>query len=295
MSRPPQEISPPQPSGRGNAPQSLFWPMRGKVAPVQYDILCRKCGYNLRGLSDRRCPECGEAFEPFEAGSGNIPWAQRRWIGFLDAFWHTVHLVLFDTAKLSKEAWNPHEPDEREAIAFRRLAILHAWVPITVLWIAAAKWVVPGPQLPYYIAAGAVVTLIWARWTSLLPVKFMRRQALPLDRYTRAVALSHYTSAALAVSAIHLLPLVASAIARMTGDRVIFRAVVMVWAAMVVWHIAQWLWSWASFSSGVMNWNRSMTFVFAILTGFLWVVASVVLLVLLPLGAGRIIARLLQF
>ena len=25
--------------------------------------LCQKCGYNLKGLTELRCPECGEAFE----------------------------------------------------------------------------------------------------------------------------------------------------------------------------------------------------------------------------------------
>jgi hypothetical protein len=26
--------------------------------------LCRNCGYNLRGLTEARCPECGKAFDP---------------------------------------------------------------------------------------------------------------------------------------------------------------------------------------------------------------------------------------
>ncbi len=25
------------------------------------ELRCRKCGYNLRGLTEPRCPECGEA------------------------------------------------------------------------------------------------------------------------------------------------------------------------------------------------------------------------------------------
>lgn len=31
------------------------------TSPPLTDTLCRKCGYTLRGLSEPRCPECGEA------------------------------------------------------------------------------------------------------------------------------------------------------------------------------------------------------------------------------------------
>jgi hypothetical protein len=27
-------------------------------------LVCKKCGYDLRGLTDHRCPECGQAFDP---------------------------------------------------------------------------------------------------------------------------------------------------------------------------------------------------------------------------------------
>lgn len=25
---------------------------------------CRRCGYNLKGLTEARCPECGQPFDP---------------------------------------------------------------------------------------------------------------------------------------------------------------------------------------------------------------------------------------
>ena len=27
-------------------------------------LVCKKCGYDLRGLTEHRCPECGHAFDP---------------------------------------------------------------------------------------------------------------------------------------------------------------------------------------------------------------------------------------
>ncbi|MFQ5423652.1 MAG: hypothetical protein ACE5F9_06685 [Phycisphaerae bacterium] len=37
-------------------------PTRPRDRPVGFDLRCPGCGYNLRGLIERRCPECGRAF-----------------------------------------------------------------------------------------------------------------------------------------------------------------------------------------------------------------------------------------
>jgi predicted amidophosphoribosyltransferase len=29
--------------------------------------ICRRCAYNLTGLSEPRCPECGTSFDPHES------------------------------------------------------------------------------------------------------------------------------------------------------------------------------------------------------------------------------------
>lgn len=37
---------------------AVYASMRGTASP--YTTVCRKCGYTLRGISEPRCPECGE-------------------------------------------------------------------------------------------------------------------------------------------------------------------------------------------------------------------------------------------
>lgn len=34
-----------------------------RARSARCDNLCQKCGYDLRGLADRRCPECGTVFD----------------------------------------------------------------------------------------------------------------------------------------------------------------------------------------------------------------------------------------
>lgn len=38
--------------------------LRNRYSPVHPPGYCRKCGYDLRGLPEPRCPECGKPFEP---------------------------------------------------------------------------------------------------------------------------------------------------------------------------------------------------------------------------------------
>ena len=35
----------------------------GEPIPPGMDLHCTQCGYNLTGLTDRRCPECGNRFD----------------------------------------------------------------------------------------------------------------------------------------------------------------------------------------------------------------------------------------
>jgi len=40
--------------------------------------VCRTCGYDLRGLAEQRCPECGQPFDPGWGSEGLSPTGLRR-------------------------------------------------------------------------------------------------------------------------------------------------------------------------------------------------------------------------
>ncbi|MAE63845.1 MAG: hypothetical protein CMJ18_06190 [Phycisphaeraceae bacterium] len=58
------------------------------------ELICLKCGYELRGLTSRDCPECGASFDPDHISKHPIPWTMRRELGRFSAYWRTVWLVM---------------------------------------------------------------------------------------------------------------------------------------------------------------------------------------------------------
>src|SRR5436305_14684318 len=46
---------------------------------IQDRAACLGCGYALRGLESRRCPECGRAFDPSDPATMNMGQAVRGW------------------------------------------------------------------------------------------------------------------------------------------------------------------------------------------------------------------------
>ena len=50
---------------------------------TQPSMYCRQCGYQLQGLSENRCPECGQAFDPGDSHTfrrNPQGWLVRRWL-----------------------------------------------------------------------------------------------------------------------------------------------------------------------------------------------------------------------
>jgi hypothetical protein len=70
----------------------------GKPIPAVWDLRCTSCGYSLTGLASRRCPECGQAFDPRRTWEANQEQRGRTGMGELQThvsgFLHTTETVL---------------------------------------------------------------------------------------------------------------------------------------------------------------------------------------------------------
>ncbi len=146
---------------------------------LEIDRYCIGCGYNIRGLTSDRCPECGLQTA---AGEGSaIPWEGRKDLGLRRAFERTAWIGAFRAKRLADARAFP--VDAKSAFRFRLLvATLAALPPAILLWIAIAVqggtgflsvWTVgqPGRPLPLALYAGAwEAPVLWSAGATRLVV-----------------------------------------------------------------------------------------------------------------------------
>ncbi|HNO77447.1 MAG TPA: hypothetical protein PKN33_05240 [Phycisphaerae bacterium] len=100
--------------------------MNESTQPINDEGLrCPRCEYNLTGLEESVCPECGCAFDRRQllaekAGApAPIPiWGLRNEIGLLPAFARTVLNIWFHPIRFAKRF--PINPNQRDATVFSR-------------------------------------------------------------------------------------------------------------------------------------------------------------------------------
>ncbi len=187
---------------------------------IPFDLPCQECGYNLRGLTGRRCPECGCDLDDMLSDISRIPWAHRDKLGRFQAYWRTVFWVSFRYRRFCGEVVRP--VDYADAQRFRWLTILHAFIPlVVVVGIASAEGALDWslvwaedrncPTWWPYVAAVLMNTLVgwWLVAATGLTSYFFESRHLPAETRNRAIALSYYCAGGLAWFA----PLMALAIA----------------------------------------------------------------------------------
>jgi hypothetical protein len=173
--------------------------------PIADDLLCPKCSYNLRGLVEYRCPECGTPFDPAKLTSSAIPWLHRRRSGRVRAFWHTAILVTFRPSSLCREFSRSLSYSDSQRFRWTVVAMLY--MPLLIATISVYglgegtpldgfflfktfdAWVVIGVHLAAVLAV-AVATGV--------PSYFFHPRKLPVDQQNRGVTLSYYACAPLA-------------------------------------------------------------------------------------------------
>ena len=110
--------------------------------PADRDAFCPHCGYNLRGVGSRRCPECGKPFDPAKLATSLIPWVHRRRIGRIRAFLKTVMMATFRPRRLSLEMVRP--ASYSDARRFRWTVIILVALVLTLMHGAYVGYVETG-------------------------------------------------------------------------------------------------------------------------------------------------------
>jgi hypothetical protein len=125
---------------------------------------CDGCGYDLRGIVEARCPECGLEFDPIAPPVANVPWFHRRSIGWLTALWRTFWLATLQTQWLVDEVRRDTALDRHAAQSFRWICVGVATCSTTV-----AMGMALDPRVPVAgIAATALPLLVFFHLATVL-------------------------------------------------------------------------------------------------------------------------------
>jgi hypothetical protein len=177
------------------------------------DLRCPACDYSLRGIESARCPECGTPVDREALSVPQIPWTHRKVIGVTRAYWRTVRLVTLHPRRLAGDVARP--VSYADARRFQQITVLVAYVPLLVIAMGVILNNSPDNfgAFPQHFSERP---LGWTLELALLPLAglclwlflfaatgaasyFFHPRSIPIERQNRALALSYYACAPLAV------------------------------------------------------------------------------------------------
>ncbi|MCH8804790.1 MAG: hypothetical protein IH986_01720 [Planctomycetes bacterium] len=255
------------------------------------DLYCPDCGYNLRGLPAVRCPECGLSVEALIAEPG-IPWVRRHELGWFRAYWKTVWTVTFRHKRFAREILRP--VSYADAQRFRWVTIVHAYVPLLASlglgYFFGPEEVAEFPDTvkPWKIWIVAAALLLFFIAATGVPSYFFHPRRLPVELQNRAVAMSYYTSAALAWMFVS--PLVSGiglALEGAVGETVVL-AVHLVAASVVLMLFGVWLSDLRRLAGRILRARLNGWLVSASI-GLLWLAVGVFIVVGLPAAVSFVV------
>ena len=153
-------------------------PAHAETPPTAEAHFCEMCGYDLRGLAEARCPECGVAFDPTAQVVAEVPWLRRREIGRLRGYHRTVWLVVARPRAFARQAARPVQVDVAAGDAFRRVSVVVAAVSAAL--VAAAMEIVNTTARPLDEATRRAATTAVAALPALLAFFWIATARVPV-------------------------------------------------------------------------------------------------------------------
>jgi class 3 adenylate cyclase len=164
--------------------------------------LCTQCGYDLRGIGSRVCPECAHPFSPPTSLVDGIPWEHRMQLGALRAYFATIALVCFRTKAFIRRS--QHASSLPAAMLFRLISQLVGFISLGVCLIAATppllsiisgnsaskQWLIVLTITCYALEPVMIVAGLW-----VMVRRYRARTAQPTVDHYRAAVLENYAVA----------------------------------------------------------------------------------------------------
>lgn len=178
------------------------------------DFWCPHCGYDLRGTDSGRCPECGGVIDAASRKPSGIPWRHRSRLGAARTYLRTVWRVLRHPGRFRDEL--DISSNYRDARRFWLVTVAIAYAPFlftTALLYGKLPTGMPAMQMigenpygfNYAVVALNLGALFFLLAATALPSCFCVRRGMTIVQQNRAIALSYYGCAALALSPVLLL------------------------------------------------------------------------------------------
>lgn len=261
---------------------------------IPHDLYCQQCGYNLRGLTSERCPECGRSLEGLRATVSRIPWVHRREIGWFRAYRRTVWMAMFRHHRLCDEMARP--VSYRDSQSFRWVTILHAYVPILAMTIAAYTATPFGPFDGELLAAGYraiwpvlvvhVCVLLFLAAATGVPSYFFHPRDLPVELQNRAVALSYYTCGPLAITILPVLAAMGNY--ALTWDHNLGAGLGLLAITLPCALFAVWFFDLCHLAGRILPHNRTRAYLVAVCVPLLWFCLAWLMFCVVPIAAFTI-------
>ena len=202
---------------------------------------CTSCGYDLRGLEQLRCPECGLAFDPNYLPPADIPWLKRGDArvdpnatggNALVAYWRTVWLVLARPRRLGEMVWQNVDVDPNQTTRFRWVTIGIAVGSLLATLLPLMAPLSPSVVVTLLALAAPMIGFFWIATGRFDIIQFVATWFAQETRYRRLHDLS---CAGLALAPIVPMFLLLGLIMGWGEKYVALRAFGLVWVVIFAW------------------------------------------------------------